>query len=557
DYFQLAPQDMKPYPPIRMLDEDDQSGWAIGLAAAHQHEAVIEFAPAESVDSSATEIEVKICNLYNDSYGLGRFRLSATEAPRPVVTDRLPDDIGLIVDEPSAERSPDQQRKLQEFFSSGNVLATELEQELTAAGGAAGTRLLRERLAEVNDTDDNITKWEEQRAKGLPEWKVLEPTTLRAGDVADASQFKFERQEDGSYFVTGPKQKVAYVFHAKLPFAASKLTAFRIEVFPDERLGGNCGRAYNGNFVLSKLDLRAGSGPKAPLFIPVRAMADYFQYVPRFRDLVPTDMFDSGDRSGWAINEQTKKPHEVVIEVYPPEEARPDETEVVVLMHHLYDEEHSIGRFRISVTDGPRAVLPDRLSPEIAVILKAPREKRSAEQRTQLREYFGRFNLLAQKLEEELKSTPTGTPVLPQEAFTNRRDPYAPPIDSFEIECVIDGSSSLWVTRDGLRWQHHTWNKPGAPSANGPFVKVNGAPWYLVWADKSETEGKELTELYPMPLGPGIWDFTVLSVTDYEGPSNPGRGVTDQDVFDDRTEMDIDDNAFGAGVYRVRFTRRK
>ncbi|MFO1093840.1 MAG: serine protease, partial [Planctomycetaceae bacterium] len=143
----------------------------------------------------------------------------------------------------------------------------------------AEQQALRARLREVRDTPEKIATWEARRKQSPKNWSVLEASSLVATDTASPSQFKFERQADGSYFVTGPQQASIYVFRCALPFPAAKLTAIRLEAIPDQRLPSNgSGRGPNGNFVVSRLDLSAvkkkeSRGP----FRGIRATADFFQ----------------------------------------------------------------------------------------------------------------------------------------------------------------------------------------------------------------------------------------------------------------------------------------
>jgi hypothetical protein len=357
---------------------------------------------------------------------------------------------------------------------------------------------------------------------------------------------------DGSYFVTGPLEKVSYEFRCQLPFAASNLSALRLEAIPDERLPNRGSGRDSGNFVITGVGINVGAGSNQRKLKFRRATTDFSQ-----PGCPPTNMFDPVVETGWAIWGDVSSAHETVLETEP-FEGDLQATMVEIRIEHLHDDSHSLGRFRLSVTDAPRPVVVDHLPAAISEVVHSARDRRTDEQQQELLKFFSDGNLLVAQLERELTQSAAPT-VFPLEAFVDRDDPYAAPLDSFEIEAQIDASSAMIITRHGVYWENNRGNKPGMDSASGKFVKINGAPWYVTWSNNSAAvEGQDRSNLFRLPLGPAIWDYEVLSVTNAgDGQSNPGRGAPEQDVRDDHTELEIDDNADGAGIYRVKFTRRK
>jgi hypothetical protein len=543
------------WPATKMLDGDNATGWALGPQFSQRHEAVIELAEESTEGASGDQIEISVTSQSPENL-LGRFRISVTDSPRPLIIDDLPISLRKIANTPRDQRTAEQQDSLLQFFVAGNLASVAAEQELEKAiasgGGSAAAAALRIKLDKVRDTPDQIAEWEARRGQGLPKWSVLEATSLKATGSANAGECRFDRMLDGSYFVTGPREKVSYEFRCKLPFAASNLSALRLEAIPDERLPNRGSGRDSGNFVVTGIGINVGEGSDQQKFGFHRATTDFCQ-----PGSPPTNMFDPVVESGWAIWGDVSSPHETVLETIP-FEGDGQATTLAITIEHLHDDSHSLGRFRISVTDAPRPVVVDKLPTAIGDIVHTARDRRSDDQQKELLKFFIDSNVLVAQLEREIAQSAIPT-VFPLEAFVDRNDPYAAPLDSFEIEAQIDASSAMIVTRHGVHWENNRGHKPGTDSPSGKFVKVNGAPWYVRWANNSAAvEGKDESELYRLPLGPAIWDYEVLSVTNAaDGQSNPSRGAPEYDVGDDRVELEIDDNADGAGIYRVRFTRRK
>ncbi|HUF63100.1 MAG TPA: DUF1549 domain-containing protein [Verrucomicrobiales bacterium] len=98
-----------------------------------------------------------------------------------------------------------------------------------------------------------ILVWEGQEAKGTT-WEVVRPAEATSTFGAD-----FELQPDGSVLVGGANGKGKLEITAELQF--SGITGIKIEALTDERLPNRGpGRAPDGNFVLSEVEVRAAAG---------------------------------------------------------------------------------------------------------------------------------------------------------------------------------------------------------------------------------------------------------------------------------------------------------
>lgn len=225
-------------------------------------------------------------------------------------------------------------------------------------------------------------EWEKK--VGTPvEWTVLDPQKLTA-----ASGVPLTKQPDGSVLAGGnPPERDTYTIVAAADLKA--ITAVRVEALADPSLPNNGpGRPPNGNFVLSKFAVTAA--PKAD---PAKAQPVKFKTARATveqTDYTVATVLDSKSGRGWAIlpglgNSQTAW-------FFPAEPAAlPDGGSVLTItLDQQFGMLHTIGKFRLSVTDNPDAAKPDRASlpaPE-AAILKTPTDKRTPEQKVQLSAYY-------------------------------------------------------------------------------------------------------------------------------------------------------------------------
>ncbi|MBT5691645.1 MAG: DUF1549 domain-containing protein [Opitutae bacterium] len=99
-------------------------------------------------------------------------------------------------------------------------------------------------------------EWEKEFHEGKSIWQNLD-----MGNVTSSlSGTKFEKQPDGSVFVSGKNGKGSYIVRTSTKL--SNITGVRLEAIPDKRLPkGGPGRASDGNFVLSELEVTAGPNP--------------------------------------------------------------------------------------------------------------------------------------------------------------------------------------------------------------------------------------------------------------------------------------------------------
>jgi hypothetical protein len=236
--------------------------------------------------------------------------------------------------------SPEQEREL-----------ARLESAIADAKAALGK--------EQTGIDQRLAEWETLVRPALAAaqqsaWEPCEPLELRSAGGAT-----FRRAEDGTWFVEGQlPPRDTYEFKTLVP--ANRLGGLRIELLPDQSLGGGggFGRAGNGNVVVTRIEAEietsAAAGP-----IPVeltRAEASYEQSGWPAKAVLDRTPNASG---GWAIdgNDPSKRePRRIAVfptrPVVVPENAR-----LVVRIRQDAFDGHAFGRFRLFLSDDEPGML--------------------------------------------------------------------------------------------------------------------------------------------------------------------------------------------------------
>lgn len=239
---------------------------------------------------------------------------------------------------------------------------------------AAMEAKLRAPMAEL---DKAQADWENTPRNNKTEWKALELLKLKSKGGAT-----FSTDKDGSTVVGGPNAATeVYTFNFKTDL--NKLTAIRLEVLPDDKLGEKGpGRSANGNFVMTGVRVSLGEGKEStPLKIKM-ASADFSQKEGGFD--VKT-VLEKGP--GWAIYPQTGKPHFAVFELEQPLAAAGKEVTVQFQFNSQFAS-HQFGRFRVSATESASPHTAGGLPANVEAALQVPADKRTEAQKAELRTYY-------------------------------------------------------------------------------------------------------------------------------------------------------------------------
>ncbi|MCA9096877.1 MAG: DUF1549 domain-containing protein, partial [Planctomycetaceae bacterium] len=227
-----------------------------------------------------------------------------------------------------------------------------------------------------------LLEWE-ARPNRLPEWQTLDPIELAADNGT-----KLTKQEDLSVLAEGPVGKGTYKIKAVT--ALTGITAVRLEVLPDDRLPQKGpGRARDGNFVLTELEL--ASGPKADpaQSLPVAldlAQADFNQ--GSYDVVTAIDGQQLPNSNGWAIAGGIGKPHVAIFQPATAPAANGESLLAFTFHHQFQDGNYNIGKFRLSVTNSPGPFPVSAIPDATQAILNKKREDRTDEEKQKLLAYF-------------------------------------------------------------------------------------------------------------------------------------------------------------------------
>jgi hypothetical protein len=174
-----------------------------------------------------------------------------------------------------------------------------------------------------------------------------------------------------------------------------------LEVFADAGLPAKGpGRAANGNFVLNDLRLTAAAKSEPDKTKPIvlqNAQADFNQ-----DGYGVAGAIDANPASGWAVAGAFGQNHLAVFEASQPI-GDPGGTRLTLTMDQQFGSQHTIGRFRVSLTTSPRPLrLKEELPKAFAEILAVPHEKRSEPQKKALSDYFRSLDPQYARLSEGL-----------------------------------------------------------------------------------------------------------------------------------------------------------
>jgi WD40 repeat protein/mono/diheme cytochrome c family protein len=242
-----------------------------------------------------------------------------------------------------------------------------------------------------------LPEWEESARQAQTGWVALDPSELKTTTGA-----KLTKEADLSIFASGPNNRVGnYTVVAATELTG--ITGIKLELFADERLPSRGpGRAPNGNFVLSELTLEAwpqGKPQERQKRELQNAQADFSQ--EGYNVATAIDGQAPGANNGWATHPQTGVNRVATFELKEPLAFEGGAVLSFKLDQQFNGRDHTIGRFRISVTTAPTP-LSFGLPEDILRIVQTPAAERTDEQQQALRQYVVRVDPDLEKLRQAL-----------------------------------------------------------------------------------------------------------------------------------------------------------
>ena len=235
-----------------------------------------------------------------------------------------------------------------------------------------------------------VTEWEQTR-RPQPRWETLQPDVFVSTHGA-----KLKRLPDGSILSEGkPTDQETVVVTGNTNL--STVNAIRLDVLTDDSLPHKGpGRAHNGNLHLSEFELQLfPPNASAGTVIPIRrATADFNQDGWTIEHAI-----DGNLKTAWGIYPKVSVGHFAIFEPELALKVDPD-TRIVVTLKQLHGGAHTIGRFKLSVTDSANLdVLA--LPAEAETVLSLPESQRTSAQQLSLSSL-----VLKYRAEQEIKQLP-------------------------------------------------------------------------------------------------------------------------------------------------------
>jgi hypothetical protein len=169
----------------------------------------------------------------------------------------------------------------------------------------------------------------------------------------------------------------------------SPITGLRLELLADPSLPAKGpGRAENGNLVLTEFRVQAKPLDKpdaTPAPVKLQAVAATFE-----QDTFPLRNSIDGNRAtGWALAPQFGRDHAGVFKFEKPVSGPVGVAFTVELEQQFQGSpNHTIGKFRLSVTTDPNPRLGSALTPDVIAMLETPPANRTQQQKDKLRAMY-------------------------------------------------------------------------------------------------------------------------------------------------------------------------
>ncbi|MHA3775680.1 PSD1 and planctomycete cytochrome C domain-containing protein [Verrucomicrobiota bacterium sgz303538] len=244
----------------------------------------------------------------------------------------------------------------------------------------------KEQAKAAAEADNAQREWELANAAAQPQdsvkWSVLTPENVHSFNGATMAILR-----DNSVLATG-QNPATDVIEVIARTDRTGITALRLAALTDQTLyGDGPGRASNGNFVLTEIEVEATSIADKSKTQRIRLNSADADYSQENYDI--TKAIDGNPRTGWAVDGNVK--HEQRIAWFAAAEPFGYEggTELRVRMHfESMSNAHVIGRARFAITSDPAAAKIGKMPLLVRTILERPEGERTKKQQDQLREFY-------------------------------------------------------------------------------------------------------------------------------------------------------------------------
>jgi cytochrome c553 len=337
-----------------------------------------------------------------------------------------------------------------------------------------------------------VAAWEKGIAYKPIDWRPIDLVTFTSEGGATLT-----KQADGSILAGGTRaENDVYTVTAQTD--RKGITAIRLDVLADENLPlHGPGRADNGNLTLTEIRLLA-NGKAVALQNPSADFNQVFNGV----DWGVTKALDGDSKTGWSVYPEIGRSHVAVFETA--ENIGADGVTTLKFVLEQKWPNHSIGKFRLSVTIAPRPVQLNPFPENIAKVLETAPAARTDEQRIELAAYY-----LRTRIDQQLKALPT-----PQMVYAVNND--------FEPRLIFKPAKT---PRPIFLLKRGDINKPDKPAAPGALSCVSGINPQFELPDLNDEAARRaaLAKWITDPKNVLTWRSIVNRVWHYHF----GRGIVD------------------------------
>ena len=271
----------------------------------------------------------------------------------------------------------------------------------------------------IATADAALKKFEATLGNRLAAWEAREDKTtvwtpLDPGELSSTSATTLTRQEDLSVVATSSNGLGTYKVVTNTDLKG--ITAVRFEVLADDRQPKKGpGRAPDGNFVLTEFELSAAPATepdKATKIGLENAQADFSQADYDVATAIDGNRAATGN--GWAISPEAGVNHTASFETKQ-DLGYDGGTVLTLLLHQQYQSgQHSIGRFRLSVTTSTGPIQLEGLPTSVTDTLAVAADRRNDEQQAALLDYYRGIDGELKKLQTALAQARQPRPVDPK-----------------------------------------------------------------------------------------------------------------------------------------------
>ena len=228
-----------------------------------------------------------------------------------------------------------------------------------------------------------------KRAGDELSWRVVSPELFVSTDGATLKLL-----DDQSILASGKSPATdTYVVSARLPI--QNVSAIRIELLPDDSLPKRGpGRQENGNLHLSEARFSLASAKASTPLKVAKAVADFNQDGWTIEHTI-----DGAEKTAWGIYPQVGQSHEATWILSEPQKFD-DDSRLEIVLQQRHGGSHTIGRFRLFVSDArPESVFI--LPSEIRSVLTRDEKEWTIAERDQVRRFA-----LEKEIDLELAALP-------------------------------------------------------------------------------------------------------------------------------------------------------